>query len=322
MIKKTLCALAVVSACPLVQPAVQAASFPQGPITITVPYPPGSAADTTARLVAQGMAKELQTSIIVENRSGASGAIGTAAGARAKADGHHLTLIASPAVMTMLQMKQPGFDLEHDFAPIGAINEFFNTLVVNSKLGIADFEQFKQYVQKHPGTFNFATAGNATPSDYAGRQLSRKHGLNMTFIPYQGSTPAMLSIVSGESDGAIMVAGPAIPHILSGQLTALAVMAEQPLKALPLVPPSKASGVDIITSGWTGLVAPKNTSADRIEVLNQALNKTLQSDTRLQETMDTYGGVLLPGTPQQLNQRIRDEIQQLRQDMQTLYPPS
>ena len=200
------------------KPAVQAASFPQGPITITVPYPPGSAADTTARLVAQGMAKELQTSIIVENRSGASGAIGTAAGARAKADGHHLTLIASPAVMTMLQMKQPGFDLDHDFAPIGAINEFFNTLVVNSKLGIADFEQFKQYVQKHPGTFNFATAGNATPSDYAGPSIVQKawaeHGRSS---PTRAPRQPMLSIVSGESDGAIMVAGRAIPHLLSGE---------------------------------------------------------------------------------------------------------
>ncbi|WP_341669451.1 Bug family tripartite tricarboxylate transporter substrate binding protein [Alcaligenes sp. SDU_A2] len=301
---------------------VQAASFPEQPVTITVPYPPGSAADTTARLVAQGMSKELNTPVVVENRSGASGAIGTAAGARAKADGYHLTLVASPAVMTMLQMKQPGFDLEHDFAPVGLINEFFNALVVNHKLGIKTFAQLQDWIHAHPGRFNFATAGNATPSDYAGRQLARKHGLDMTFIPYQGSTPALMSVVSGESDGAVMVAGPAIAHIKSGQLTALSIMADQALKALPGVPDTNASGVHITTSGWTGLVAPKETPIDRIRVLNQALNQTLVGNKQLQETMDTYGGVLLPGSPEKLQQRVHDEIEQLRSDMQTLYKPS
>lgn len=284
------------------------AAFPERPVTIIVPYPPGSAADVVTRMVAEEMQARLGQSFVVSNREGASGSIGTAAGARAEPDGHTVTLVASPAVLAMHLMPRPGFDLMKDFVPVGRINELFNVLVVNAKLEARSFAEFKDHVAKNPGRFNFATAGNATPSDIGGRMVAKEHQLAMTFIPYKGSTGALNAVIAGEADGSILVAGPSLPHIQRGSLRALAVLAPQRTPLLPDVPDYRESGVNVLTGGWTGLAVPRGTPADRVEVLNRALNEALRSDN-VAKRVTASGARVLPGTPQDLRQLMQADIE-------------
>lgn len=294
-----------------------AENFPSAPLRLIAPFSPGSYADLTARLVAEGMSTKLNVAVVVENRPGASSMIGTAAGARAEPDGYTITMVGSPAVMASKLTPNAKYDLARDFEYIGGVNDFYNVLVVNPKLGIRTFGEFKSYVKKNPGKFNLATSGEGAPSDIGGRQMAKVHGLDYTLVPYKGATPVLTAVLSGEADGAIMIAGLATPHIKTNALIALGLTAPQRLNTLPEVPDANESGIRVITTGWTGLAAPTGTPASRIAVLNDALNVALKNE-KVQKQFQDAGAATLGGTPRAMRDLVLQDLESSEEVLKSL----
>lgn len=298
--------LALVAALCWAQPSA-AQEFPNRPITIIVPYPAAGAPDVMTRLVADQMKIALHQNVLVENRPGAGGAIGTTAGARAAADGYTVTMVGSPNTLAMQTMLKPGFDLFADFAPVGAISSLPNALVVSAKLPFKSVRELVAYAKANPGKLNYATSGPATPTDMGGREFANVHGINLTFVPYQGSTPAAQALVSGEADLSIINIGGVLNFLRSGALRALSIGGPTRFPLLPDVPGSEESGLGVAFEGWCGLAVPSGTPSAVIGKLNRALNYALRQES-VKKGVEQTGGALLPGTPADLTSLMRKDL--------------
>jgi tripartite-type tricarboxylate transporter receptor subunit TctC len=242
--------------------------------------------------------------IVIDNRVGAGGAIGTAAGARAEPDGYTITMIGSPAVLAMETMLQPGFDLAQDFAPVGRLNDLVNMFVVSRKLPVTSIKELVAYAKANPGKLNFASSGPATPTDLGIQLFAKKQGIDIALVPYKTSPAAVMSVVSGETDASVLQAGAVLPHIKSGAMRALAVAGPSRWPVLPDVPTADETDARVYVNGFIGLMVPKGTPADRIAVLNKALNEAVAHDNVKQLAINT-GGSVLPGTPEQFTDLIK-----------------
>lgn len=302
--------LALFAALYWTQPAA-AQSFPSRPITIIVPYPAAGAPDLITRVVADQMKGPLGQNVLVENRPGAGGAIGTSLGARAPADGYIVTMLGSPNTLAMYTMLKPGFDLFADFAPVGAITSLPNALAVNSKLPFKSVRELVTYAEAHPGKLNYATSGPATPTDMGGREFASVQGINLTFVPYQGSSPAAQALVSGEADLSIINIGGVLNFLRSGALRALSIGGPARFPLLPDVPSSEESGLGVAFEGWCGLAVPTGTSPAAIAKLNAALNYALRQDS-VKKGAELTAGTLLPGTPADLTNLMRRDVEAVR----------
>lgn len=298
--------LALVAALSWARPGA-AQDYPSRPITIIVPYPAAGAPDVMTRLVADQMKVPLGQNVLVENRPGAGGAIGTAAGARAPADGYTVTMLGSPNTLAMQTMLKPGFDLFADFAPVGAITSLPNALVVNGKLPFRSVRELAAYAKANPGKLNYATSGPATPTDMGGREFANVQGIDLTFVPYQGSTPAAQALVSGEADLSIINLGGVLNFLRSGALRALSIGSPARFALLPNVPSSDESGLGVSFEGWCGLAVPTGTPRPVINKLNAALNYALRQESAKKGAEQT-GGTLLPGTPADLTRLMRKDF--------------
>jgi len=278
-------------------------AFPARPLTIIVPFAGGSVPDSLTRMAAEHMKTVLNQPIVIDNRVGAGGAIGTAAGARAPADGYTITMLGSPAVLAQETMLTPGFDVLKDFKPIGRVSNFVNVFVINSKFEIKTIAELVAYAKKNPGKLNFASSGPATPTDMGIQLFAKKHDIDILLVPYKASPAAVLAVVSGESDVSMLQAGAVLPHIKSGAMRALAVAAPKRWEMLPDVPNADEANAKLYIDGWIGLAVPVGTPDDRIAILYKALNESL-AQPRMKEIGVTSGGGVLPGTPADLTKTI------------------
>ena len=307
--------LALAAAALLTATTAVAQTFPDRPLTIIQPYGAGSLPDTLTRSVAELMRQTLGQPIVVENRVGAGGAMGAAAGSRAQPDGYTITMIGSPHAAAMFTMSNPGFDLEKDFEPVGGISEFVNLYTVTSKRAeIKTIADLIAYAKANPGKLNFATSGPSTPGDLGASLFAKVHSIEITKVPYRGSPQAITAVVAGESDVVMVQAGALLPHVQSGALRALAVAGPRRWNVLPDVPNADESGAKVYMPGQIGLVVPKGTPKDRIAILNKALNTAL-ADKTMQERAVTGGGVVSPGTPEALTATIRRELADARESV-------
>lgn len=281
-------------------------AYPSRAITIIVPFAGGSVPDSLTRMAAEHMKTVLNQPIIIDNRVGAGGSIGTAAGARAPADGYTITMLGSPAVLAQETMLTPGFDVLKDFKPIGRISNFVNVIVVNWKFDFKTIGDLVSYAKKNPGKLNFASSGPATPTDMGIQLFAKKHDIDIALVPYKASPAAVMAVVSGESDVSMLQAGAVLPHIKSGAMRALAVAAPKRWEVLPDVPNADEANAKVYIDGWIGLAAPLGTPDDRIAILNKALNESL-AQPRMKEIGVTSGGGVLPGTPADLTRTIETD---------------
>jgi tripartite-type tricarboxylate transporter receptor subunit TctC len=294
-------------------PGVAAAQdYPNRAITIIVPFPAGSVPDVMTRLVADHMKNTLGQAIVVDNRPGAGGNIGTAAGARAEPDGYTVTFIGSPAVLAMHTMKAPGYDLFADFLPVGRMNTLLNVIAVNSKLQIKSVRELIAYAKANPGRLNYASSGPATPTDLGGRHFANVHGLDYPIIAYKGSSATAQALASGEADFSILPAGVALPQIQSGAVRALALGTQVKWELLPDVPGADEAGAKVKVDGWTGFAVPKGTPQPVIQKLNAALNQALAQDNVKRGATQT-GGIVLPGTPDDLTNLMKQDFENVRE---------
>lgn len=279
-------------------PTVQAQAFPARPIRIVCPYPAGATTDAVSRLMANALQTESGAAVIVENRSGAGGNIGTEAVARGEADGHTLLLgalgplAANPALYPKLN-----FDPARDFTPLALAASVPLIWAVHPSFDATTVKEAIELLRRNPGKFSYASAGNGTPQHLAGELVKRQTGTSILHIPYRGSAPALNDVLGGTVH-MVFEATPAIlQHVQSGRLKALAVTAAQRIPTLPNVPTLKESGVDAEIGGWYGFLAPAATPADRTDWLVRHMEAALATKAA-QDRLAELGSVRIDGRPE------------------------
>ena len=284
--------------------AASASAFAQAskPIRLIVPYAPGGPLDVTARVLAERVEPKLGT-VIVENKPGAGGNIGSDYVAKAAPDGSVIGIaaVATHAINPWLFSKMP-FDAAKDFAPITQMVRVPNVLVMNAataeRLKIHTLADLIAYAKKHPGQLNYGSGGNGSAGHLAGEMFKQGAGVFAVHIPYNGANPAQLALLSGQVDFNIDNLAAAAANIKAGKLKALAVTSAQPSPLLPGVPAmsSVIKGFEVDT--WWGLVAPAGTPKDVIDKLNAAFTEAL----RAPETQQRFAQLMaepVPTTPEQ-----------------------
>lgn len=297
----------------------QAQGYPNRPITLVVPFAPGGAVDISARAIADRLGKVLGQTVIIENRAGAGGAIGSSMVARAPADGYTLvvtsqsTHVVGPAVTPNLP-----YNAETDFAPITLIDRLANVLLINASLPVRDFAEFVTYVKANPGKWNYASSGNGSVAHLSMELLNAKLGLDIAHVPYKGAGSALTDLLGGLVQVSWNNLTSNLPNIANGKLRALAVAAPQRVPLLPSVPTfDELKLPELNLTSWTGLAAPARTPDPIINRLYEAMRSVL-NDPATKAAWEQRGAIvpeLL--TPVQYRQEISQRIQFFKEIVRT-----
>ena len=303
-------ALAVAgSASAIALPAV-AQDYPNKPIKLIVPYPPGGATDVIGRVMAQKLSIALGQQVVVDNRGGAAGSIGAAAVARAAPDGYTLLMgaLTSHSINAVLYGPAAGFDIDKSFAPVAVVGVVPLVFVVSAGVKANTLQELIGMAKASPGTITFASAGNGSPQHLAGELFQRLAGVKMLHVPYKGSGPAMNDLVGGQVQSMIETAPASLQLIKSGKLRALATATAQPVGTLPGVPTAAQAGLkDFEVSSMFGMMAPAGTPVPIVTRLNTALKGILfQPDVR--DSMLAQGAAATYTTPEEAGVAIRNEV--------------
>ncbi|MDJ0390097.1 tripartite tricarboxylate transporter substrate binding protein [Roseomonas sp. E05] len=289
------------------------AGYPDRPVRMIVPFPPGQAADLFGRLVADELSKRWPQRVFVENRAGGAGAVGMEAGARATPDGYTLvvgtsgTLGINPSVLPNLP-----YDAERDFAAISNIFTLPLVVVAHPASGLDSLRTVLARAKEEPGRLNYASAGPGTAQHLAMEMLAHRAGVRMTHVPYRGSGPAMADLIAGNVPLMMDSLASALPQVQSGRVRALAITGRERVKQLPDTPTVAESGLAGYEAlGWSGLVAPAATPPAILARINADVVAILR-DPAIARRMVEMGGFPAPGTPEEFSSFIRGEMAKWR----------
>jgi tripartite-type tricarboxylate transporter receptor subunit TctC len=255
-----------------------AQGFPDKPIKLVVPFPAGGPTDTSARLVAQGMASRLRQSVVVENQGGAGGTIGTRQVATARPDGYTLLVVAAGNTFGMVpQLYKLDYDPVKAFAPVGTTVVDRQVLVVTPSVPVKSVQELVQYAKANPGKLNYGAAIGIGPH-FILELFKIKSGTNIVHVPYRGGGPMIADLLGGQIQLTMQGKSTLLPHIQAGKLRAVAVTSAERWPELPDVPSLVEAGyLDAPYDTLAGVVAPAGTPAAIIARLNAAINEGLQS---------------------------------------------
>jgi tripartite-type tricarboxylate transporter receptor subunit TctC len=289
------------------RPAQAAAGFPQGPVTLLVPFPPGGGVDIIARAVAERLGPILGTTIVVDNKPGGSTSVAAAQVARSAPDGQTL-LIGTPAssINPVFQPHLPPGDTRTALAPVGRVATLPYVLVAGPALPVEDVGELVAWAKRHPAALNLANSGAVTAPRLAGDLLAHQAGISLTHVPYKGGAAAALDITGGRVHASFAQTLEALPMLRSGA-RALAVSGLHRSPVLPDVPAlaEVLPGFDV--TSWNGLFAPAGTPAPVIARLNAALNEAI-ADPALRARFAAEGVEFVGGTPEALGAHLDAEI--------------
>ena len=291
----------------LALPAFAAESFPSKPVRFIVPFPPGGGTDALARVLGARLTEIWGQQVIVDNRAGAQGNIGTALGAKAPPDGHTITLGHQGALTINPHLyKDPGYETLRDFAPVTLATEMAFLLVVHPALPVKSMRELETLAKRNPGQLTFASTSSGP--QMAGELFRLTTKTNMLHVPYKGAGPAVIDLLAGNVT--IMFSNPtgAVPHVKAGKLRALGVMDTKRNEALPDVPTALEQGYKDLASviEWYGIVVPAATPRDIVTALNGALHKALNSPDVVKR-LALLGQTRSFGTPEQFGALMRSE---------------
>ena len=289
------------------------ADFPNKPITVVVPYSSGGVSDALARGLAQKLSQELKTQVLVDNKAGGNTLIGATHVAKSNPDGYTLLLTAE-ATLTLnplIYAKLP-YDVEKNFAPIVAIAQVPQSLIISSKLGIANYQDFVAHAKKNAGKVSYATLGVGSTAHLNFEMFQRTVGLSMHDIPFKGASVAINDLIGGHVDAMIVSTGLIAAQSKSGNLRVLATAGNKRSSLLPDVPTFKEVGVsNFYPSSWFALLAPAGTPQDVVQKLNASVNKILKDDALRTSLFDKFSLEAMGGSSESLRALIRSDTDRM-----------
>ena len=274
-----------------------------------MPYPPAGGTDVVARILAEPLGAALGQTIVIDNRGGAAGNLGTDLAAKAPADGYNILFtLSSHTINPKLYDKLP-FDVEKDFAPISLAAMIPQILVVHPSVPANSVKELIALAKANPGKLNYASVGTGSPGHIAGELFKLKTGVDIVHIPYKGGGPAVVDTIGGQVQLLFVSMPAAWQHVKAGKLKAIAVTSAKRSVAAPDVPTIAESGVpDYVVDSWYGALAPAKTPPAAVARLNAAFVKVLE-DPLVRERLLAQGAEAAPSTPAEFDRLIRDELQ-------------
>src|SRR5438067_7027526 len=308
-LSRTIAALALAS-CGIVAIAGAARAadddYPNHPVRWLVGYPPGGSTDICARLIGQYLSEHLHQQFAVENKPGAGNNLATEIAVHAPADGYTLFLVNPANAINASLYKNLPFDFIRDMAPVAGFMRAPNVMEVNPNVPAHTVKEFIDYAKANPGKVNMASSGIGTSVHLSGALFMMMTGVELVHVPYRGASPALTDMLANQVQVMFDNLPSSIGHIQGGRLRALAVTTSVPSKALPGVPTVAATVPGYEASAWFGMAVPKGTPRAIIDKLNREVNNAL-ADPGMQEKFAEFGGILIPGTPEDFGKVIAEE---------------
>lgn len=293
--------------------AAGAQDYPTRNITIIVPFPAGGIVDAAARLLQPEFEKALGRTVIIENRGGAAGVVGTAAVVKAEPDGHTLLMVTSSHTTTPVINAKVPYDTERDLAPVAIFARDPLLFVVSNKLPARSLGEFVATAKAESGKLNYATPGYGSGAHFVTELLSQRAGIKMQHVPYRGGAPAVLAVVTGEAQFSALSGQVSLPQIHAGAIRAVAVGGKQRHPALPDVPTVAESGyADFEAVQWVGLLAPRGTPKPIIDRLHGVLTQALKNQ-EVAARFISQGMTPVVSTPDETQAIIEAEVKQWRE---------
>ena len=281
--------------------------YPNKPIRMVIAFPPGGTSDFVGRVVAAKLSEFLGQSIVIDNKPGASGLIGTGDVARSAPDGY--TILLAPSDFTLIPTLQakPAYDAQKDFAPVGMVLEYSHVLVANPNVAASNAKELIALAKSKPGQLNFASGGNGATNHVSGEWFKRNGGVDIVHVPYKGNGPAITDLLADRVQLLFTSTGPVEAHLKSGKLKAIAVTGATRIPSLPNVQTVAENAIPGYEFKlWYGIVVPAGTPRAIIDRLNADLRKTMASSD-VKEKLASIGGNLNVGSPDEFAAVVRDE---------------
>jgi tripartite-type tricarboxylate transporter receptor subunit TctC len=307
-------ALALGAACTLAAAQVAAPTdWPKGPVRIVVPYGPGSTPDIIARIVSDKLARRTGQPMVVDNKPGASGHLGTDAVAKAAPDGQTIGVsIAGPLGVNALLFKKMPYDAARDLELVSIAATQPSVLVVPTTLGVNSTDELVALMKKNPGKYNYASMGAGSISHLAMEALASRSGTSVVHVPYAGSGPAMTALLGGNADIAVLPAAAVMAQVKAGKIKALAVATASRSAALPDVPTLAEGGIrDVQADAWMGFVVPAKTPDGIVRKLNAELVAIL-ADPEVREKLKLQYMDVVAGSPAEARAVLNADIERWR----------
>jgi len=304
-----LCAAALIASA-VTATATAAQEYPHQPVTIIVPYAPGGVTDVYGRVIADYLGRQWKVPVIVKNEAGGGTMIGTSSVARAQPDGYTILLTSYAYTSNPILRTDLSYD-KNALRPVMLLGNSRNMLVVSARSDLHTLDDVIAKAKKSPGNLRLASSGIASSPHIAAELWAREVGVQITHVPYRGTSPAMNDVFAGEVDG--IFDGPSsMPNVKAGKLRAIAIASEKPHPFAPGVSTFRELGVDLVFGSWFGFLVPKDTPDAIVDKLNTDLRHAVQ-DPGVKTAIDKTGLLLATGSPQQFAEFLSYESKRLQE---------
>ena len=284
-------------------------SYPARPLRFILPFPPGGGTDILGRILGQKLSEQIGQPVVAENRGGAGGNVGAEAAARAAPDGYTLLLAAPSLAISPSLYSKLNYDPVRDLAPVSLVATVPNVMITHPSVPAQTLREFIAVARAKPGAMNFGSGGAGTSNHLAGELFNLVTGTKLVHVPYKGVNLAMQDVISGRIHLAVIGVPAAAPHIKSGKLRALALIAPQRAAALPEVPTVSEAGLaDFEVTTWYGVLAPAGTPKPIIDRLNKAIVGVL-STPAMKERYANQGVAAIPTTAAEFSRHFKTETE-------------
>jgi len=291
----------------LLMSMAQAAEFPTKPIKLVVPFPPGGAVDAIGRLVGQKASEVLGQPILIDNRAGAAGSIGTEIVAKSAPDGYTLLMGSTSSLSVIPNLQKVPYDPIKDFTPVSLVAYIPHVLVINNDVPAKTLAQFIAYAKANPGKLSYASSGNGTPHQIAVEMFKKMADVFIVHIPYKGTAPGLTDLMSGQVALMSVELSTALPYIKAQKIRPLALLAPNRSTFAPDIPTAAQAGLPgLDITSWYGVVAPAGISRDTLNILGAAIAKAVKSPD-LNEKILGMGATPVGDTPEEFNVFMRKE---------------
>jgi len=286
-----------------------AQAWPAKPVRFIVPFPPGDSTDVAARTVAERLTRAFGQQVVVDNRGGGGGAIGTVEAARAAPDGYTLLFVADPVITLHLVVKSVQFDMQRDFSAVTQVTTQPIAVAVHASLPVASVKELVAYAKANPGKLSFAHSGTGSGQHMSGELLKKMAGIDIVHVPYKGGGPAVQDLVAGQVPLGVLGSTPLIPHHKSGRIRIIAFTSKERFAPMPEIPTLHESGLaGFDTTQWLGILAPKGTPGDVIERIYQE-TKIVLGMPDVKQRLAQAALQAVGGTPKEFDALIRADLE-------------